>query len=245
MAKKKKAVRSNEERILRVWDIETIKDLMSRRTIYEAQEQHAQELEDLWVQLPEHQATASFGKNWGYYVGMEEIRRYYVTEYEARVRQELTEIGKPEAPSGYGRFLFHPLSTPNVTLAEDGKTAQGTWYSIGTDCYPLAGGKADCTWNCQKICADFVKEPGGWKIWHVIFSNDFINKTGHSVGELQSIYIRGTGRDEIDFGKPTIPMLAHDPSYTWCDNYPPLNGPYETFTEALSYGPEGHPNYDA
>ena len=42
MAKKKKAVRSNEERILRVWDIETIKDLMSRRTIYEAQEQHAQ-----------------------------------------------------------------------------------------------------------------------------------------------------------------------------------------------------------
>lgn len=64
MAKKKKAVRSNEERILRVWDIETIKDLMSRRTIYEAQEQHAQELEDLWVQLPEHQATASFGKNW-------------------------------------------------------------------------------------------------------------------------------------------------------------------------------------
>ena len=36
MAKKKTVTRSNEERILRVWDIETIKDLMSRRTIYEA-----------------------------------------------------------------------------------------------------------------------------------------------------------------------------------------------------------------
>ena len=34
MAKKKKAVRSNEERILRVWDIETTKYLMSRRTIF-------------------------------------------------------------------------------------------------------------------------------------------------------------------------------------------------------------------
>ena len=56
MAKKKTVTRSNEERILRVWDIETIKDLMSRRTIYEAQEQHAQELEELWVQLPENQA---------------------------------------------------------------------------------------------------------------------------------------------------------------------------------------------
>lgn len=69
MAKKKTVTRSNEERILRVWDIETIKDLMSRRTIYEAQAQHEQELQDLWVQLPEHQATASFGKNLGLLCG--------------------------------------------------------------------------------------------------------------------------------------------------------------------------------
>lgn len=68
-------------------------------------------------------------------------------------------------------------------------------------------------------------------------------KTGHPVSELQSVYIRGTGRDEIDFGEPTIPMLAHNPSYSWCDNYPPLNDPYETFTDEISYGPEGHPNY--
>jgi len=79
----------------------------------------------------------------------------------------------------------------------------------------------------------------------VVFSNDFQVKFGQSVSELQSIYIRGTGRDEIDFGNPTVPMLAHDPSYTWCDNYPPLNDPYETFTDEISYGPEGHPNYEA
>ena len=241
----KKRVYSEDERVIRIWDIETVKDLMSRRQVMQMNNERREELDKLWVTEPKYTATASLGSNWGYYVGMDEIRRYYVTEYDARVRQELISIGKPDAPSGYGRFLLHPLSTPNVTLAEDGKTAQGTWYSIGTDCYPLANGEADCTWNCQKICADFIKEPGGWKIWHVIFSNDFINKTGHSVGELQSIYIRGTGRDEIDFGTPTISMLAHDPSYTWCDNYPPLNGPYETFTDELSYGPEGHPNYDA
>ncbi len=244
MAKKKQIARSEEERIIRVWDVEQIKDLMSRRTIYEARGDHQQELDDLWVQLPENQATASFGRNWGYYVGMPEIQKYYVTQYAEQCAAEKAAIGKPEEGPDYGRFLYHPLSTPNVELAGDGKTAQGTWYSIGADCYPNADGTADCNWNCQKICADLIKEPGGWKIWHIVFSNDFMVQTGHPVGDLQSIYIRGTGRDEIDFGTPTIPMLAHDPSYTWCDNYPPLNQGYDTFTDEISYGPEGHPKYN-
>lgn len=243
MAKKKIISRSNEERITRVWDIEKIKDLMSRRTVYEANGQREQELEDLWVKLPENQKTASFGRNWGYYVGMDEIKRCYVKQYNEQVEAEISKLPDVDVP-GTGRFLFHPLSTPNVNLAGDGKTAQGTWYSVGVDCYPAEDGKGDCSWNCQKICADLIKEPDGWKIWHIVFSNDFISKTGHSVSELNTVYIRGTGRDEIDFGNPTIPMLAHDPTFTWCDNYPPLNDPYESFTDEISYGPEGHPNYE-
>ena len=65
MAKKKKITRSNEERIIRVWDIEQVKDLMSRRTVYETNGWYHKELEELWVQEPENKATASFGKNWG------------------------------------------------------------------------------------------------------------------------------------------------------------------------------------
>ena len=244
MVRKNRIIRSNEERIIRVWDVEQVKDLMSRRSIYEATNRRAEEITDLWVQVPENQATASFGRNWGYYVGLDEIKKYYVDDFYTKERQALAAIGKEVAESGYGRFLFHPLSTPLVYVAEDGRTAQGTWYSIGVDCYPEADGTADTNWNCQKICADFIKEPGGWKIWHVLFSQDFTVKTGHDVSELQSIYIRGTGRDEIDFGTPTIPMLTHNPSYTWCDNYPPLNDPYQMFTEEISYGPEGHPNYE-
>ena len=70
---KKKIIRSNEERIVRVWDIEQVKDLMSRRTVYDCNGQHQEELDELWVQVPENQKTASFGRNWGYYVGMEQI----------------------------------------------------------------------------------------------------------------------------------------------------------------------------
>ncbi len=231
MAKTKRPVYSDEERIVRVWDIETIKDLMSLRAIMDANGEHAEELAQLWVSDPQYQATASFGRNWGYYVGMDQIRRYYV------------DLFATQNVCNTGYFSLQPISTPHVVLADDGKTAQGTWYSIGVDCRGQEDGGAECNWKAEKICADFVKQEDGWKIWHLFLSWDYSVEAGRSASEYNSIYIRGTGADEIEFGTPTIPMLAHDPSYTWCDNYPPLNAAYATFTDQISYGPEGHPNY--
>lgn len=252
MARKKKNNYSELERMIRVWDIEKVKDLMSRRTFYDANDAHEEELRDLWVSEPEFASTASFGRNWGYYVGMDEIKRYYVDQFKAKRQKELDACVAAGAPIenkpenlGYGSFSIHPLSTPHVVLAGDGKTAQGTWYSIGQDSVAKPDGSADGKWHCQLISGDFVKESdGSWKIWHLFVSSDFMVQSGHSVGELQSIYIRGTSQDEIDFGEPTIDMLAHDPSYAWMDNYPPLGKPYETFTEDIGYGPLGHPNYE-
>lgn len=124
MAKKKIVSRSNEERIIRVWDIEQIKDLMVPAAPFMRQTASGRRsFRDLWVQLPENQKTASFGRNWGYYVGMDEIKRYYVTQYNEQVQAEIAALPDVDVP-GTGRFLFHPLSTPNVTLAEDGKTAR-------------------------------------------------------------------------------------------------------------------------
>lgn len=252
MAKKKRKTYSDLERIIRVWDIEKVKDLMSRRTLMDANGEHEKELAQLWVSDPEYKKTASFGKNWGYYVGMDEIERYYVTQYNERRSAQLAAISAAD-PSvenipenlGYGSFAIQPLSTPHIILADDGKTAQGTWYSIGQESYGLPGGEADAKWHCQKICADLVKEAdGSWKIWHLFISSDFMIGAGHDTSELQSIYIRGTSPDEKSFGKPTVSMLAHDPSYTWGDNYPPLGDTYETYSDEIGYGPEGHPKYE-
>ncbi len=46
-----------------------------------------------------------------------------------------------------------------------------------------------------------------------------------------------------EFGTPTLAMLTHDERFNWWDNYPPEPAPYETFSDAISYGPEGHPDY--
>ena len=105
----------------RVWDVEEIKKLMSRRVYYIANEWRARELDELWVSDPEHQKTASFGRNTGYYVGMEEIRKYYVDRH-------LAEMG-----DGTGYLSNHPVSTGLVREAEDGRTAKGMWYSIAQE----------------------------------------------------------------------------------------------------------------
>ena len=44
----------------------------------------------------------------------------------------------------------------------------------------------------------------------------------------------------VEFGTPTIPMVTHDATFNWWDNYPPMPRPYETFADEISYGPEGY-----
>ena len=57
---------TDEELIQRVWDVEEIKKLIHKRVIYITNEMRKEELNDLWVQDPNHQKTASFGRNTGW-----------------------------------------------------------------------------------------------------------------------------------------------------------------------------------
>ena len=87
---------TSEERIRRVWDKEEAKAVLCRHAYLEAANRRAESLSQLWVAEPEHQATASYGKNWGYYVGMDAIRSYYV---------DRNPIG------GVGTNICHPVAT--------------------------------------------------------------------------------------------------------------------------------------
>ena len=73
-------VYTERELIERVWDIEEIMDLMNRRVYYMVQGLRREELNDLWVRESDHRKTASFGRNYGYYLGMDEIIRYSPSE---------------------------------------------------------------------------------------------------------------------------------------------------------------------
>ena len=225
--------RSDLENMKRVWYAEQIKDLMSRRAMYSANEERAKELDELWVKEPIHMASASFGRNYGYYVGMDAIRAYYLYSHEKKVKSY----------NGKGYCEVHPVGTPYVLLAEDGMSARGLWYSIGQETYPDMNGKPIPYWTNDRLAADFVLEKDGWKIWRLLISNDVWAIAGRPISEVPVRIPEEKDWIKKEFGTPTVPMKVHDPLYLWSDGYPDIPEFYDTLDASNSFGPEGHPNY--
>ena len=236
-----KKVFSDDEQISRIWDVEEVKTLMHKRVFLQTADARAQELDTMWVSDPELQKTASYGSNWGYYVGMDAVRGYYVTKHEAELAEQQEANGAAEV--NQGNMYAHPVTTGLVELAEDGKTAKGLWYTIGNEAKARADGTAHVQWMLGKLAVDFVKESDGWKIWHLVFSLDVDCQAGRNYGEYpvyEDWSASSSNPVRREFGTPTVEVLTHDVTFNWWDNYPampPKN--YKTLTEEISYGPEG------
>jgi hypothetical protein len=221
------------ELIQRVWDVEEVKKIAAKRCYFLANDWREKELDELWVTGEEARKTASFGRNWGYYVGMDAIRDYYVTKHAAEVAA---------AP---GSCLFHhPVSTGLVHEAYDGQTARGLWYCISQETVPESATEADARWYMEKLAIDFLKEDGQWKIWHVVVATDLQSEAGANYMEQPVDLPDEENRAYVEFGTPNLPMRVHQERYNWLDNYPAPPVPYQTFDEDNSYGPEGHPDYE-
>ena len=210
---------TDEELIARVWDVEEIKKLVYKRSVYIANDWRARELDELWVREPDHQETAAFGKNIGWYVGMDNIRAWYDKRH------------------GDGYMAFHPATTGLVELAGDGKTAKGLFYSIANETEPNGDGTAKALWMPEKLAFDFIKEGDEWKIWHLVAAVDLVSEAGTDYSE-QDPY-PDYEKDLADFGEPTVKQLIHDGTFNWWDDYPAMPEPYETWSDDISYGPEG------
>lgn len=219
----------DDELIRRVTDVEEIKKLANRRVYYQINEWREKELSDLWVSGSAARKTASLGANPGYYVGMDAIRAHYVDDR------------KKEIGDGTGFCCAHPISTGLVELAGDGRTAKGLWYCIGQETAPNGDGTAKALWETGKVAIDFVKEGESWKIWHVMEASDCVCEAGSEYSEGSPYVDFATDPVAAAFGAPTVPMLTHDQNFNWWDNYPAPPKPYETWSDDISYGPEGYP----
>lgn len=244
---------TESELIDRVWDREKIQALMAKRVYLAANEQRRKEINDLWVSAPENRATASYGKNWGYYVGMDNIIRYYVVHHYERGMERLRAchrqnpaISEAAENIWFGCMSVKPVTTPLIEISGDGKTAKGLWYSIGQETVRLPNGAGDAVWCCEKVGVDFVKESDGWKIWHLVEIVDVHCRAGEDYGEQPVIITPddpALSEVKEEFGIPDYPLLTHDSRFNWRDNYPWMPEPYFTFSDAISYGPKGHPDF--
>ncbi|MDR2355514.1 MAG: nuclear transport factor 2 family protein [Clostridiales Family XIII bacterium] len=218
---------TDEELLRRVLYTEEIKSLIHRRVYYLAADRYEDALRDLWVREEKWRRTASYGNNRGYCVGMDAITRY--------------RVASCATPRARGRVSAHPASTGLVEPAGDGETAKGLWYCISQETNALPEGGASALWILEKLAVDFRRESDGWRIWHLVTATDLSCEAGTDYSAQAVREADGDNPGALDFGSPTIPMRTHDPTFNWWDNYPPPPAPYETFSDAISYGPEGHP----
>ena len=215
------------EQAIRLWDTEEVKDLLARRAYYVSGDRRREELQNLWVQEYYHQKTASYGSNWGFYVGMDAISDYYVSAHQQ---------GKP----GLGDALHHTLNTGHIQVARDGKTARALFYDMSLD----ARREGNSYVNLGPVAVDCVKEKGQWKIWHLFCGYDHCLPVCGDYSAIPVVRPDDQHPYRAEFGEPTVPMKTYDPDFGWSQELikPPV--PYKTFNDLRSYGPEGHPRYE-
>ncbi len=247
---KKIAEYTDAELISRIMDMEAVKTLVYKRCYYNANDWREKEINELWVSDEAFKATAAMGKNIGWYVGMDQIKAYYLDKHaedlKARLKamsEALPEIEDIPENLGIGCLTNRPATTGLVEIAEDGKTAKGLFYAIAHETFANADGTATAIWVPEKQAYDFVKEDGEWKIWHLVQAVDCVCPAGDDFEETSPVVDYSKDPIMIEFGEPTVKCLTHDASFNWWDDYPPRPFPYETWSDDISYGPEGyHPH---
>ncbi len=234
-----------EEAVSRWEDQREIKNLMGKYANCIVQNREQEIFERFWAA----DAGVSLMFNDGAYVGQEAVSGYYDA---CRARNLLVaRLLKQSFPHkvagehdeeiyGVGPFKALPMSCPVIELAQDGRTAKGLWFCQGTYSKVDACGPAS-NWTWGYYAADFIREEGGWKLWHMQYLNDVDCLCGQSWAEPQKPY-------------PLLPEFAplrdfSYPPYTVKQNFrtlytkdrpltptPPIPKPYTTFAETFSYG---------
>jgi hypothetical protein len=230
-------IASLEHEIMRLQAVNEIQNLMGR---YEAIHM-GEYVQKTWELYARHTPNTWMDvADWGIFVGIDSIKRSW-TQGTIGVVGPVTpgdpgsskqpqgaqtgpppgagQTGASNQPQGLGKNLAeHPLTTPVIQVAKDGKTAKALWWSPGME----RGG-----WAYGKYAVDFVKEDGEWRIWHLKWFRIFITPFNQSYTE---------SKDPVAAGdrKPDKPVRYHKPfnSDNWTgEPMPPAPKPYDTWTE--------------
>ncbi len=141
---------------------------------------------------------------------------------------------------GAGPFDNLPASTPLIEIAGDGETAKGLWYCHGTAADLTPGGVAS-TWSWGYYCADFVKEDGAWRFWHLCWLNDIVTLCGQTWTKPNVPYPplpEFADVEKLALPAPTVACTVRElyrPDRPFTPT-PPLPEPYLHFSETFSYG---------
>jgi hypothetical protein len=250
-----KPVISDGERAL-AWT--EVQNTMSKHGYYHGAGKHLDELNDIWVREDgEFGNTATWTNPQGVQEGMALIKKNYATKNTENQQKTLDALSKifPEVKNspenlGVGSLVVHTQTTPVIEIAGDGNTAKGIWYSPGMSLNAeVKDGKLNVSgnWFWEKYAADFVKEDGRWKIWHIQMYYDLTPgfNTDWTKVASQPTTDRAVGKDKgepeaqsamsLEMSKPNPkPYKSWSPT-TVPSIMPRFPEPYYTFSETFSY----------
>jgi hypothetical protein len=228
---------SLEQRIERLEAAREVQNVMSRYAYMHTAGLH-RECVSLFTA---NQPDAKIEMMWGIYEGKDAAYRCYAIDHANLEGQG--EIRR-------GRMQMHALTTPLIEVAGDAKTAKAVWIASGHE--SAAGkGKALANWAWCKYGADFMKEDGKWKIWHLrvygIFMTDYNKPWTEVTGPIGSHneFMELTPGVKLVPGEPPAFKFSVDrPSsggweyrpdalYPYDQPLPPQ--PYETWDDSMSY----------
>jgi hypothetical protein len=196
-----------------------VQNVFSKHCYYHEAGKHRAEMVDIWVKKDgEFAKTAKWQQPMGINEGYDAIWQFYVLNKEKSNQQILDQISKiypeienkPENLGIGGEWASHTQSTPIIEVAGDGKTAKGIWESPGLHMQAQIGdGKVSKQggWFWEKYAADFVKEDGKWKIWHIAMYYENTppswNADTNSYEASSAEGGRGGGQSAAPGGKPS------------------------------------------
>jgi hypothetical protein len=136
-------------------------NLMSLHAWYHSAFMNDVEVKEIWAQKAKDVVWA---QNSGYWLGMDKIK----ASYGAPIKDKSLTAG---------HFQMHTVTTGVIIVAEDRQTAKGIFYTPG-----MVGTSESGQWMWERYGADFIREDGVWKIWHLHVYSDFADPMGKDLG---------------------------------------------------------------
>jgi len=226
------------EKIERLEDLRAVENIMGKLVFLMSYRRYSDAWETLWCKENEPTLTLNDGK----YVGTEAVKSWFVDYQNAitakanalmreRYPKELGSLSEAETfGAGFNEVLN--ATTPLIELAYDRETAKGVWYCYGEQTVVTDDGLA-AYWNMGRYGADFVKENGVWKLWHLQFFTDFVTPVGQKFNNVKG-NISVSGIEPPAYSEEGVFFTALSKE-TASLRKPEMPVEYKTFAETFSY----------
>lgn len=236
---------TTEQLVSRWEDRRFLKNLMGKYVVSFLLKRERTMFEDFWSRRED----ICLGENEGWYLGPKGVHSFFQARdrHNCQVRDLLVKLFPEEAKGkseeelyGIGILEDRTISNCVLEIAGDGETAKGMWCEFASVTDVTKKGPLS-HWVMGYYAADFIREEGSWKLWHVMHLRmvDAPCSKNWSTGE--NPYPDLPEFETLAKEPPPAPTVAAELARLYHKDRPFMRSPkipepYRTFSETFSYG---------